>query len=244
MKRAHLCNCPARVGLGQPLTQRGAVALEPGAGIPNDAQVADDPVPHGAAGPRVAGRIVAQQADEVEVTHNARLQVPQHEQLQVVVVRVQRVLAPQSFLRGRGRGRGGGGGAVVGGAVVVDGDAVDVVHGADEEVGDAVGDQAAHVGAEVWADVLGLEGDEEMDLRRVEGLQATGLDQVGLVARGENGEGGFGVVHLFAGSALSDGDDKGERGESMPPPGRDLVPRSGACAPSGPWSCSRWIWRA
>lgn len=133
------------------------------------------------------------------MAHDARPQRPEHLVLQVVVVLVQ-------LLLGR-RGRGGDGGGVEL-TVEVDGSAVDVVDGADEEVDDGGGGQVLDVRGEGRADELALEADEDVDLRGVEGLEALGLDEVGLVARGEDGE-GVGIVDLFCGRGTSPGVSRG-----------------------------------
>lgn len=71
-----------------------------------------------------------------------------------------------------------------------------MVHGADEVVDAWRGGEGVHGGRVGGPDELGFEGDEDVDLRCVEGLQAEGFDEVGLVAGGKGGDGGLGVVEL------------------------------------------------
>lgn len=47
------------------------------------------------------------------------------------------------------------------------------------------------------ADEFGFEADEDVDLRRVEGLQALGLEEVGFVPWWEGGEAGLRVIELL-----------------------------------------------
>lgn len=81
-------------------------------------------------------------------------------------------------------------------AAVVDGHGVDVVQGADEVVDGRVGGERADEGAVGRAVPLALEADEEVDLGGVLCAQALGLGEVGVVARGEDCEGLFGVALL------------------------------------------------
>ena len=150
---------------------------------------------------------------------DAGLQRGQHLVLQVVVVLVQPLLTAAAR-----RARHGGG---VGGLVVVDGDAVDVVDGADEVVDAGRRGEGQDAGGVLWADELGLEGDEEVDLGSVELLQALGFDEVGFVADGEGGEG----VRVVALGGLSVGlvRQRKEK-ECIPLLGRDPSGHSGACA--------------
>jgi hypothetical protein len=79
--------------------------------------------------------------------------------LQIVVVFEQLLLG---VLGGCGGGGESGG---VGGLVVVDGDAVDVVHGADEVVDEEGGvEERVDVGCVGGADEFCFEGDEDVDL--------------------------------------------------------------------------------
>lgn len=185
--RTYLCNDATRIRLVKPFPQRRAVTLQPTPLLLNQPEVPQYPLPHAPPLPHVPRRVLAQQPNQVKVAHDTRAQRLQHLELQVVVVLVQALLAPAA----RRGGHGGG----VRGLVVVDGRAVHVVHRADEVV-DARGvGQRGDARGVLGADELGLEGDDEVDLAGVELLQALGLDEVGLVAGGEGGE-GVGVVAL------------------------------------------------
>jgi hypothetical protein len=85
-------------------------------------------------------------------------------------------------------------GARVKGGVVVDGDAVDVVDAADEVVDGRVGSEGGDVGPVGGAEPFTFEADEDADAGGVLFAKALGFEEVGLVARGEEGEGGGGVV--------------------------------------------------
>lgn len=182
-----------RVRLREALAQRGAVALEPRAVLGGDFQIPQHALPDALPLPNVAARLRAQQADEVKVAHDARAQRGEHVVLQVVVVLVQRLLGA---VLGSPRARGGGDGGGEHGGVVVDGDAVDVVHGADEVVDAGLLGEGGGEGAELGTDELGLEADDDVDLRGVGRLQALGFGEVGGVAGGHGRDGGLGVVEL------------------------------------------------
>lgn len=70
--------------------------------------------------------------------------------------------------------------------------------GADEVVDAGGYGEGLHEGAILRADELCLEGDEDVDLGRVEGLEALGFEEVGFVAGDEAGEGILGAVELFS----------------------------------------------
>lgn len=133
---------------------------------------------------------------------DAGLEGEQHGVLQVVVV------LEETLLGATGGGDGGG----VGGGVVVDGQAVDVVDGADEVVDAGRGGEGTDQGGEVGADKLGLEADEDVDGAGVLGAQALGLDEVGLVSGGGGRRGSFwGRLSVRAGRRVTRGRDGRER---------------------------------
>jgi hypothetical protein len=80
------------------------------------------------------------------------------------------------------------------GGVVVDGDAVDVVDAADEVVDGRVGGEGGDVGPVGGAEPFTFEADEDADAGGVLFAKALGFEEVGFMARGEEGEGGGGVV--------------------------------------------------
>lgn len=168
LAKTYLCNAATRVRLGEALAQRRAVALEPRALLSRHLQVPQDTRPDALPRADIARRLLTQQADEVKVADDARPQRREHLVLEVVVVLVQRLFRAVFRVAGpRRRGNGGG----KRGGVVVNGDAVDVVHGADEVV-DAGrgGGQLRDERAKLGADKLGLEADEDVNLGGVGGL--------------------------------------------------------------------------
>lgn len=90
------------------------------------------------------------------MSHNPRLQPLQHLILQVVVILKQALFSTVLAT-------GCDGGCVHLG-VVVDGDAVDVVEGADEVVDHGRGGEGLDMGGEGRPDELGLKADEDVDL--------------------------------------------------------------------------------
>lgn len=122
---------------------------------------------------------------------NTGLQLLQHLELQVVVVLVQLLLGAGGVGRPAGVAR-----EAEHAGVEVDGDAVDVVNGADEVVDGRVLGEDADARRERWPDELGLEADEDVDLRGVGLLQALRFDEVGFMTGREDGEGGGRVVEL------------------------------------------------
>jgi hypothetical protein len=240
----HLCNDSAWIRLLEAFSQRRAVALQPAALLPHDGEVPLDALPHArpAANARPVGLLTAEESDEIKVADDTGPQGLEHGVLQIVVV------LEQALLGGRA---GGGHGRCVGGGVKVDGDAVDVVDGADEVVDARVGGEAEDVGLELGSDELALKGNDQVNLGGVRGSEPLGLVEIGLVAHRQHGKRRLRVIELVREAMLVSCPQRKPRvraGEAhrsnMPPLGIDHARRSEACAPSAPWSCSRWRWRA
>lgn len=117
--------------------------------------------------------------------HDLWLQRLEHLILQIVVVLVQLLLGATD--------RDGGAELC---DVVVNGDAVHVVHAADEEVDQGVCVEGMHEGFVDGADEFGLEADEDVEVLGVLFLEAGCFGDVGLVARGEGCEGSLRVIEL------------------------------------------------
>lgn len=182
----HLGNGAARIRLLQPLSQRGRVQLQPPALVLYDFEIPQHPVPHALPLPDIAARIRALQADQVKVPYDPGPQRKKHLVLQVVVILVQALLRPAGGPDGRG----------IGGGVVVDRDAVHVVHRADEVVHAGRQGEFPDQRRERGPDEFGLEADEDVDLLGVLCLQALRLDEVGLVPGGKSPKGFPGTISL------------------------------------------------
>lgn len=120
------------------------------------------------------------------MAYDARFQGLEHVVLQIVVILI------EALLGASGCGDGGG----IGELVVVDGDAVDVVDGADEVVGQGGCEEGLDEGGVGRADEFCFEADEDVDLGGVGLLEAAGFEEVGFVAGGKDLEGGLGVGFL------------------------------------------------
>lgn len=164
MVSTHLCNNPTGIRLCQALAQRSTITLKPTALLRHHLEIPFHAPPDArpAARAHIPPGVLAQQAHKVKVADDARAQGLEHVQLQIVVVLVQTLLGAAGSRHG----------ARVGGSVVVDGDAVDVVQRPDEVVDLGRPSERLHERLEVGADELGFEADEDVDLIRILLLQA------------------------------------------------------------------------
>lgn len=201
-------NIATRVWLGQALSQGARVALQPATVTGDELQVPDNLVPNRFPCADIPTRLFTQQATEIEMTDDPRLESLQHLELLVVVALIELLLGAAGGVHGF---------PVIGG-VVVDGDGVDVVDGAEEVVHAQLGGETRDVGPVGRAQPLALKTDEDMDLRGISGLQASSFLEVGLVSRGQFRQRLLRVVQLQHDQSAVDTKRQGRRG-----PGAELA---------------------
>lgn len=178
--KTYLCDLATWIRLSQTFPQSRCVALQPTPSLLDYPQVPHHLLPYTLPLLQIPPRLAAHQPNQVKMPHDPRLQALQHLILQVIVI-LKKSLLGTALTAGLHS-------SCVHLRVVVDGDAVDVVHRPDEVVHHRRGGKTLDVLGERRADELALETDEDVNLGGVCLLQALRFDEVRLVTRWEDRE--------------------------------------------------------